>query len=189
MFITTGEFTPDAIKENSGFYDGNNGINEKPIILIDGKTLIKGCLDLNIGFVFNPQFKKTLIIDLLKKEKAIFDKDYKLLDNEKVVSIDKIVSLNDIRAKIIGVPFEIIDQTDQVIDQTDQAKISKTKLRVKLGDLEFDEYAYNKNRNFISGVTRFFQKHGFIDEAGFYNSKTVRWIRDKEGIKVIVRNQ
>ncbi|MGI6714122.1 MAG: restriction endonuclease [Bacilli bacterium] len=171
IFITTGKFTSDAIKEA-------NAKPEQPIILIDGETLIKSMLDLNLGFVFIPEFKKELINNLLQKKNIILStSEYgseKRRDN--FISVDKLISLNDIRARIIGVPQEIINALDDDFD----------KIEIQMGDLSTKEYSYNKNRKYIAGVTKFFKKYGLIDDANVYHPKKVNWMKEGSNIKITI---
>lgn len=163
IYITTGKFTKDAIIS----------ANQKPeqaIILIDGEALIKSMLDINLGFVFIPKFEKELINKIMKKEKEQTPIDEHEQKDEDFLSIDKIVTYNDIRARIIGVPQEIVKQLDENLD----------KIKIKMGDLAVKEYKYNKERKCIYGVTNFFKKYGFIDEAGIYHQNKVKWTKNGE---------
>lgn len=164
IFVTTAKFSKDAILESN-----NNPSN--PVVLIDGKKLIESCIEHEIGFVFVPVFKKQLIQDMLNSN----NKSVEMIEmNKDVISVDKMITANDIRARIIRVPNEIVKSLES----------SATDINIKLGNDDFKKYKFNQKAKFISGVTSFFSENGFIDSVGAYCPKKVVWIKDNEGIKV-----
>ena len=166
IFVTTAKFSKDAILESN-----NNPSN--PVVLIDGKKLIESCIEHEIGFVFVPVFKKQLIQDMLSTNNKTVETAEM---NEGVISVDKMITANDIRARIIRLPNEIIKTLESNV----------TNVRIKLGNDSFRDYKFNTNSKFISGVTSFFIENGFVDSVGSYCPKKVVWIKDEEGIKVFV---
>ena len=60
IFITTASYS----KKTEEFVDADPS---RPIILIDGKSLVESCIDNEIGFVFTPVFSKNAM-DALKDE-------------------------------------------------------------------------------------------------------------------------
>ncbi|WP_129582348.1 restriction endonuclease, partial [Rodentibacter caecimuris] len=62
IFICTSNFTEDAKKE------ATNDIS-KPIVLIDGKSLVQSCIDNGIGFIFKPVFSSEKMNKLLNRDK------------------------------------------------------------------------------------------------------------------------
>lgn len=165
IFITTAKFSKDAITES-------NNDPSKSVVLIDGKKLIESCIDNELGFIFVPVFKKELIKDLLISNVDVNE----TISSNVSISVDKMITANDIRARIIRVPNEII----KLVEET------STSINLKLGDVNFKDYKFNRNGKFISGVTDFFNKYNFVDDVGTYYPKKVVWIKDEEGIKVIV---
>ena len=165
IFVTTAKFSKDAISESN-----NNPSN--PVVLIDGKKLIESCIEHEIGFVFVPVFKKQLIKDILSNNKAV--ETYEKIDG--TISVDKMITANDIRARIIRLPNEIAKTLEP----------NATNVRIKLGNDDFKNYKYNSNAKWITGVTAFFNENGFIDSIGAYFPKKVVWIKDEKGIKVII---
>lgn len=59
MLITTSDFTGDAVKESSND-------PSKPVVLINGKSLITSCIDNQIGFIFKPILAVSKWIFLLR---------------------------------------------------------------------------------------------------------------------------
>lgn len=167
IFVTTSKFSKDAISESN-----NNPSN--PVVLIDGKSLIESCIDNDLGFIFVPVFKKELIKGMFIQSKTSDN-----LPLKEIISVDKMVTANDIRARIIRVPNEILKQIQP----------HNSSINIKLGDAEFKKYKFNQNGRFISGVTSFFNKYNFVDEVGAFYPKKVTWIKDKEGIKILVDNR
>ena len=165
IFITTAKFSKDAITES-------NNDPSKSVVLIDGKKLIESCIDNELGFIFVPVFKKELIKDLLINNVDVNE----TISSNVSISVDKMITANDIRARIIRVPNEIL----KIVEETSSS------INLKLGDFNFKDYKFNRNGKFISGVTDFFNKYNFVDDVGTYYPKKVIWIKDEEGIKVIV---
>ena len=159
IFITTARFSADAIRE------ANNDIS-KPVILIDGKQLILSCIDNEIGFVFEPVFNEKAM-DMLKiKPKAANEtvscKQTKELSG---LTVDKIISVNDIRARILRLPKVMA----QFIPDDEQKAI------VCFNGLPARELNLDKTRTFFGGVSEFYKKFGLILEDGTYVSKKVVW--------------
>lgn len=78
--------------------------------------------------------------------------------------ISKVTS-NDIRARILRVPKEIIDFVD----------MKASSLRIKLGSLPFSKYKYNVNGKFISGVSSFYKECGFTTEISNKINIRLNW--------------
>lgn len=108
------------------------------------------------------------------------------VDNTKIINetinqglkFEKNISINDIRAKIVRVPNEIV----KIIGDNNE-------VLVKLGNLDEKTYKYNSNGRFISGVSKFLKLYGFLNENGEFISKKVTWILDGDKIKVVVNNE
>ena len=60
MMITTSDFTADAINESSS--DAT-----RPVVMINGKSLVMSCIDHEIGFLFKPIFSKQQMDRFLNK--------------------------------------------------------------------------------------------------------------------------
>lgn len=157
MFITTAKFSKDAIAEAN-----NNPSN--PVVLIDGKTLIESCIDLQIGFIYSPIFSSKMLDKVMIKE--VSDKQVETIQDSVIdFIIEKLITKNDIRAKIIRVPNEIIKLFPDNIKN----------LKIKLGNSEVSEYKYNSDGRFISGVSQFFHENELLDDLGGMNPKKSKW--------------
>lgn len=167
IFITTAFFSDDAINES-------NNDPSKPVVLIDGKALIESCIDNEIGFIFNPIFNKKMLNSLIQKKenKSIEKEDREFL-------VEKAITNNDIRTKIIRIPSDAIKLMNLV----------DNKIKVKLGSLSISEYKYNKIGQFISGVSAFFRSEKIIDENGMFYPCKAKWYYKDDIFYVEVVNE
>jgi restriction system protein len=170
IFITTAKF-PKGAKE---FAEEDTS---RQIILIDGKNLVQQCISVGLGFNLKPIFDvKTLENDTLKSQSA--QRLEKTEDNEKdkfVFEISKIISVNDIRARILRIPTEIIKLIPQEI----------TKLTVIINSKSYS-LNINAERNYLGGVTKIYKENGLITEENLFISKKAIWKYSKEKIAVII---
>ena len=159
IFITTAKFSADAIKE------ANNDIS-KPVILIDGKKLILSCVDNEIGFVFEPVFSEKAM-DMLKIKPKIAQETVSCNQTEALsdITVDKVISVNDIRARILRIPKVMA----QLIPPNAQKAI------VCFNGLPEKELNLDKTRTFFGGVSEFYKQFGLILEDGSYVATKVVW--------------
>ncbi|WP_197971957.1 restriction endonuclease [Treponema zioleckii] len=105
IFITTAKFTQEAINEAKTD-------SSRPIVLIDGASLIQSCIEKEIGFVYKPVFSAANLDMQFKK-----DKPEKKQETSKVTplenAIEKQISENDLRAKILRLPLSIKNSLPQ----------------------------------------------------------------------------
>lgn len=167
MFITTSTFTNDAQIE---------AINDpsKPVVTIDGKALVMSCIDHQIGFVFKPIFSKKQMDKFLQKNDNLH-----LEINDSVNSvfqdyIEKTITKNDIRARIISIPSKIMEQ------------FNKNQSNVKVIINNDKNYTFNivRGRNYFGGVTTFFKDFGLLSDEGTISPKKSKWFYNKENTTV-----
>lgn len=172
IFITTARFSADAKKES------NNDLS-KPVILIDGHALIDSCIEHELGFVFTPVFSKTAMDKIQERKK---DMDDKTISNDFMsaeIMVEKRITYNDIKARIISIPKVIMKKIP-----TNADKYSVTFNR------EFEKkLTINKRRDYFAGVTEIFKKYGMIDEDGVYNPKKSTWYWDKGKLNIIINRE
>lgn len=160
IFITTAKFSQDAINESSDDMT-------KPVVLIDGKALIESCIDNEIGFMFTPVFSKASM-DELRKDDEQSEKPHGQIhgiNSEEGIVVDRQITANDIRAKILVVPKIIMDAIP--------SDINKLKVFVN-GNIDKD-LKIDKSRRYLSGVTGIYRSVGLIDEDGSFNPKKATW--------------
>lgn len=148
IFITTAKFSKST-KEEFG------GEQVTPIILIDGKTLIDSCMDNELGFVYKPCFSKQYMDRLMFTENlTIDDKSTQNELKENIVIVEKKITANDIRARILSLPKVILEHF---------SKDEKT-IRVCFNNEFSKDLTINKGRNYLAGVTEVYRKYGLLTE-------------------------
>lgn len=169
IIITTGQFSDYAIKSASLEA-------ERPILLIDGNSLIDICMQQNIGFTFNPVFDKDGLKKFYKKE----IKSYKSADknenlNMVICDIEKDITANDIRARIISVPRTILDELP--IDKDSFTIIFN-------GNLINDAKISTDRRFFSKGMSEMYRKYSLIDDNKEYYPAKSLWSYDGDIIYI-----
>ncbi len=162
IYITTSSFTKDAKEE---------AVNDpsKPVVLVDGEALLRSCIDNQIGFVYLPKFsKKEMDKFLNKKDKTILN-SYKNIDVD-IIYIDKTITANDIRARIISCPTSIMNKIHD-----------KKKIEVIVNDEKKYKFSVSESsRNFLSSVTQFFKDYNLLTEDGIITPKLSKWHYDEK---------
>lgn len=159
VFITTSKFSKDAIKESS------NDIS-KPVSLIDGKSLVESCIDNEIGFVFTPVFSSAVMDELTKTNDV--NKGIASGNNAtaaKGIVVDRQITANDIRARILVIPRLIMN----VIP------ISEDKVHVIINGTIEKELRIDKGRRYLAGVTEIYRKEGLLSNDGSFTPKKAAW--------------
>lgn len=173
IFITTAGYS----KKTQEFVDADPS---RPIILIDGKSLIESCIDNEIGFVFTPVFSKNAMdalkdsSDDLLQENTNSDTD----QNVKLI-VDKQISANDIRAKILRLPKAIINLLPE----------DAQKVKVVFNSLLPKNLTIAKNRAYLSGVTGLYKDSGLIADDGTYNPCKAIWKYSEDKIEIVIKER
>jgi restriction system protein len=173
LFISTGKFSSDS--ESFAQQDP-----VRPVVLIDGTRLVKLCIDHEVGFKFRPIFDRGML-DLqlrpLAKQKAERASQASS-DGNSSRSFVKTITANDIRARIISVPWEM----DSLIAE------DATVLCVEFPPhFPPRDYNYQRDRRCISGVTNVLRKFGLLGATDERVPKLSEWTVDKRGAKITVR--
>ena len=153
MLITTTKFTSDAEKE---------ALNDpsKPAVLIDGKLLVTSCIDNEIGFIFKPIFSKI-------EMDAILNKSDNKTNKTNIEYIEKTITKNDIRARIISIPSSIkkelssLNSIDVIINENDHYHLT-----------------IDKSHSYLAKVTKIFKKYGMLTEDKIGTPKKSKWYYD-----------
>lgn len=165
VLITTGKFSKDA-------YEFSKDSSDRPIILIDGKTLVESCIDKGLGFKVKPVFSKENLDYLMKKEGKKEVSLNTIEDSEEYIR--KIVSKNDIRSRILSIPTSIYEKLD----------LTKEKHFIEFNPNEVLSLKLNKDRKYFGGITEMYKKYGLIDEGNIFISKMSLWTIYGDRIKV-----
>ena len=158
MLITTSDFTEDAIKESSND-------PSKPVVLINGESLITSCIDNQIGFIFKPIFSSKQMDLFVKRHKSNLPVQPNTKNNFSANYIEKTITANDIRARIVSVPSTIMKKFD----------INIKSVNVIVNDKDKYSFNINKGRNYFGGVTALFKKYGMLSEEGIIKPKQCKW--------------
>ena len=164
MMITTSDFTSDAVAES-----GNDP--SKPVVLINGESLVMSCIDRGIGFLFKPIFSKKQMDVFLNKPnnnitKSVLNTGDVSADNV----IEKMVTANDIRARILSIPSTIMK------------KFSDEQTKAKVVANNEKEYIFNicRGRNYFGGVTAFLRDYNMLSDEGVITPCQCKWSYNDE---------
>lgn len=160
MMITTSDFTGDAKQES-----GNDP--SKPVVMINGKALVMSCIDNEIGFLFKPIFSKKQM-DLFvgndnNQARTTFNADPR--NDEIVHYIEKSITSNDIRARIVSVPSSIMKQFE----------ISQTSVKTIINNEKEYTFNINRGRNYFGSVTAFLRDYNMLSDDGVITPKKCKW--------------
>lgn len=173
MFICTSDFTDDATKE---------AVNDpsKPVVIINGKSLVQSCVDNGIGFIFKPIFSSEQMDEFVNKQKtskinSSKNTELDILDNH----IEKRITSNDVRARIIPVPSSIMNQLPN----------SCRKVKVLINNKEYI-LTIDKSRRYLGGVTDILREYGLLSTDNIITPKNAKWHFDNTTnlMKLIIEN-
>lgn len=153
VFITTSTFTKDALMEAN---DNHN----MPVITIDGKQLLQYCIDRQIGFNFKPVFSPKDIILLTQKKQSVGT----IAEQSDNYLVEKVITQNDIRARILVIPRIIKEQLSNVDEQYTVVFNGKER-----------QLRMDKSGRYFGGVTDLFKTFGLLTNEGVYVSKISKW--------------
>lgn len=171
IFVTTAGYT----KKTQEFVDADP---TRPIILIDGKALVESCIDNEIGFVFTPVFSKSAMDALKDSSDDVVENEVDGTEgNPLLFVVDKQITANDIRAKILRMPKLLIDLLNGDVKSLE---ISFNGLHPKILNID-------KKRCFLSGVTDLYKASGLIKEDGSYAPCKAVWRIYRAKIEVWIK--
>jgi len=158
IFITTSSFTADALLESK---DKTN-----PVMLIDGDMIVEYC-SLLTDFVFDliPEFSKQRMDDLF---------NFTHSNTIPIGTIEKIITKNDVRARILRIPNEIAKVLEGYKNYS--VVINKEK-----------EYHLNisSDRKYFGGITKYYKELGFISNDNFSQAIS-EWRFEPENKKIYI---
>ena len=165
IFITTAKFSKTTKEEFSEE-------QVTPIILIDGKTLIDSCIDNELGFVYKPNFNKQYMDRLMLSEAITLEKMSQPDEiEENVIQVEKKITANDIRARILSLPKVILDNLES----------TKNKVTVCFNNEIQKELTINKGRNYLAGVTEIYRRYGLLtDDESIFPAISVWRLKNKK---------
>ncbi len=162
MMITTSDFTADAVAES-----GNDP--SKPVVLINGEALVMSCIDNQIGFFFKPIFSKKQMDAFLNVTTDKTEENLVVEDNDvSGATIEKLITSNDIRARILSIPSSIMKQFSDDLETIIVIANGKEKYKFKIC----------RGRNYFGGVTSFLRKYNMLSEEGIITPRKSKWVYD-----------
>ncbi len=150
----------------------------RPIILIDGKSLVESCIDNEIGFVYKPVFSREMMDELknpnddLPITSSLHNDDF-----SPITIVDKQITANDIRARILRMPKALID-----ILEPNQKTVS-----VSINGSELKKLKIDKTNCFLSGVTELYRNLGLIRQDGSYVPKKSIWKIYTDKVEIMLK--
>ena len=172
LFITTASYS--ASTKNFVMDD----YLSRPIILIDGKSLIESCIDNQIGFVYKPVFSKDAMDELKSKTVNLSSiNDFQSDISSPVAIVDKLISANDIRARILRMPKALVDIL----------KPEQNTVNVSIGGSNTRELKIDKRKSYLAGVTEIYRNYGLIRPDGTYVPKKSVWKIYEDKVEITLK--
>lgn len=166
IFITTSDFTKSGREEAESD-------SLRKIILINGESILKFYIEhpeKDYIFEWNPVVSKEKVKNIVEinsenntSKEITFNED----------SILRLISSNDIRARILPIPVEIFEKIKECNDYN--VVINKEERNLKI----------NSERRYFGGVTEIYKNAGYIDYKGKDKKKSY-WKIDESKRKIFV---
>lgn len=172
IIITTAGFSKPSIEKASLR-------KETPIVLIDGKTLVDICIENDIGFVYKPMFSSEELKSFYKKN-VVIEKDKNSGGTVFIIDdIEKAITSNDIRARIISIPRTILELLPE----------DKDKFDLCFNGNEIKNVRISSDRRFFSqGITEMYRKYGLLTKDNVFNPSKSLWKYDGKIIYIDLIN-
>lgn len=169
MLITTSSCTKDAIEES-------RNDPSKPVVIIDGKSLVTSCIDNEIGFLYKPIFSTSQMNIFLHKDENVTVNSGNIFIGNNTDYIEKTITSNDIRARIVSIPSSIMKQFAE----------EQSSVQIKVNNEDIYQFSINKSRNYFGGVTSFLRDYNMISDEGVITPKHSKWFYHKEELTVFL---
>ena len=170
IFITTGKFPKDA-------KDFAEKDSSRQIILIDGKSLIQQCISLGLGFNLKPVFDEKTLEKVTLKQKDTIYKNTEIDEEKFEIVVSRKISQNDIRARILRVPTEIVKTISN----------EQKTLTITFSNNKTLTLSINADRTYVGGVTQLYKDLDLITKDNLFVSKTSIWYYSKDKIFVEIK--
>ncbi len=172
IFITTSSYSAQSIKIASA--DNNT----RPVTLISGRDILEYYLthpEKDVIFDWDVKVSKNRVRELIEQEANNISEKNNLsnIDEDKQDVITKMISRNDIRARILPIPSQIFD----IIKENDSFDIEA------FGQL--NTYNINKKRRYFGGITQLFRQAGYLGYSGEENKNSF-WKMSKDNKFIIL---
>ena len=165
IFITTSDFSKSGIEEAE-----NDKLRK--IILINGRTILKFYMEhpeKDYIFEWNPVVSAEKVKNIVNNNTNVKN----VVDSFKENAILRLISNNDIRARILPIPVEIFEKIKQY---------KKYKVEVNKQEKELN---INYERKYFGGITEIYKKMGYCDYKGKDKKKSY-WKIDEDKKKIYI---
>lgn len=159
LLITTAKISEEA-KDDACNFDP-----QRPVIVIDGKDLVLSCIEHEIGFTYIPVFSASALDRLMNTQIETSREQNATM----AFLVEKDITENDIRARIISIPRIIIEKI----------KPEKANVTVIFNNEYTTELTVVRGRNYFGGVTSVLRKLGMLCEDGTIYAKHAKWNIDE----------
>ena len=96
---------------------------------------------------------------------------------ENIIQVEKRITANDIRARILSLPKVILDNLDS----------TKNKVTVCFNSEIQKELTINKGRNYLAGVTEIYRKYGLLTEDDSIFPAIALWKLKNKELRIEIR--
>lgn len=155
IFITTAKVS-EKVKNDAKSLDP-----QRPIIIVDGKDLVNSCIENEIGFVFSPQFSESAMREFVNT--STINRTDSQFDNG--IEVEKTISTNDIRARILRIPRPILDGLNAECSEYEVHINNDYSKKMKI----------DKSRTYFAGVSEIYKRIGLLASDGSFHTANAAW--------------
>lgn len=159
ILITTAKVTNKSIEEEAVIDIS------RMVLVIDGGKLIELCKKNEIGICKQYEIDEEYLSGLESAEASI--------QEDELLSMTKLVSENDIRARILRIPKDLKPHLRK-----------NSKIFLYFDDDKKGSYTIDKTGTYVGGVSKIFNTYGLIGPDGTAHAKNAEWTKYKEGFLV-----
>ena len=170
LFIATCSYTKNAIS----IAKDEIRQREHPMFLLDGKLLIKMCMLNAFGFKYIPTIDKEQIDKFTNSINN--DLSFSLDEELRLGIVNKKITNNDVRARIIRLPLEIKNKLD----------LSSKKVKVRINDSVNTELTLDATKSYLAGVTDIYRKNGLLLDSGETKSANTKMFVEGDMLNIII---
>ena len=166
LFITTAKVSQKA-KEQAVTKDPY-----KPVFVIDGIDLIRICIEKQIGFAYVPKFSHDALDEFTNKDTGMLvelnNDNGKDEEQTLPVSVDKLITTNDLRCSMFSIPRFIVDQINN--------NTEKQTLSVFINGQAY-QLTYSPSRKYLYVPTGMgiLSSNKLVNNDGSFNEKMATW--------------
>lgn len=170
LFIATCSYSKNAIKTAKN----KEQQKDRSMFLMDGKMLVRTCMLNAFGFNYIPKIDKEQIKRFISNKSNI--SELSLDDEVNLNVVNKKITKNDVRARIMRIPTEIKNKMD----------LSSKKVKVKINDSMTKELSLDATKTYLAGVTDIYRENGLLLDSGETKTGIARMFVEGELLNIII---